>query len=265
MAYNYRKNKNQTIEPELNEELAKRFPGHEIFLSTEKAYGYIKISQKNAYDNIINIPTPAEIIKADSLSSKTVLIDCYGRETTCPLIKIQDKNNLKKQNHIIESLLKVTAPEEKVVEGEKVSAPTKMEFSDSMGQDNTKQTSTDIKKESNITNTQKNKNATALSHTQEIVVSVKQIKITLEGVYNNIFVNGKKLLSNHINTQIKTFGNGVILAIHGTVINDARYPTTPMWLIYDTNLQLCNPRISTAFSNRYIQVKSITGNEKIYV
>ena len=44
MAYNYRKNKNQTIEPELNEELAKRFPGYD---KDKQTFGNSKKHQRN--------------------------------------------------------------------------------------------------------------------------------------------------------------------------------------------------------------------------
>ena len=88
-------------------------------------------------------------------------------------------------------------------------------------------------------------------------IKIKHIKTTLNGVYNEVWVNGNKLLPRHINTEIKLFCDDTVLAIHGILENNSDYPSTPMWLVYDTNLRLRLPKSRNIFSGYYVYAKSV--------
>ncbi|MDE6250562.1 MAG: hypothetical protein K2M34_02925 [Alphaproteobacteria bacterium] len=70
----------------------------------------------------------------------------------------------------------------------------------------------------------------------ELSVKLQLVRQTLDAAYYNVYVNGRKILINHANTELKLFADGTILGIHGIVTNDRNLPQRPLWLIYDTNL-----------------------------
>ena len=70
----------------------------------------------------------------------------------------------------------------------------------------------------------------------QLSVTLKPVKETLDGIYNDVYVNGTRILRNHVDTEIKTFLDGTILGIHGIVTTDANLPQRPIWMIFDTNL-----------------------------
>lgn len=71
----------------------------------------------------------------------------------------------------------------------------------------------------------------------DLHVTLKQRKMTLQDAYYDVIVNGKTVLSNHVNTELRTFLDGTVLAVQGIVMNDPAYPQKPIWLIFDTKLQ----------------------------
>ncbi len=73
--------------------------------------------------------------------------------------------------------------------------------------------------------------------THVLSVTVKQVKMTLDGTYNDVFVNGNLILKNHLNTRIATFMDGTILGVYGIVTTDSKLPTRPLWQIYDPDLR----------------------------
>ena len=80
--------------------------------------------------------------------------------------------------------------------------------------------------------------------------------------YNDIFVNGEKILSNHKNTKFKLFAEETLLAIHGTLTDNDLYPATPQWLVYDTQL---NPRASNIpdfFTKKPARIENVTETNK---
>lgn len=178
---------------------------HEIFVAAEKAYSYTIISRDSTTHKYMNIPTYAETIKADSLQKNTILVNKDGKETTCPVIKISEQKDLGTQNQKIETFLNSTSSEKvstvnnttTTLEIPKEEEPTKEET-----------TAVHIPEPKD----QENKAKSEISYTsteikyQNLVVSVKQNKITFDGIYNDIFVNDKKILSNHITTQINLLG-----------------------------------------------------------
>ena len=230
---------------------------HEIFVAAEKAYSYTVISRDSTTHRYMNIPTYAETIKADSLQKNTILVNKDGKETTCPVIKISEQKDLEAQNQKIETFL-ISTSSEKVstvnnttttLETPKEEEPAKEEIS-----------TTDIpvpNEQANTITPEINYGATEIKY-QDLVVSVKQLKITLSDIYNDVFVNDKKILSNHVNTQIKLFGDDTILAIHGIITNNSDYPVTPQWMVYDAKLNSRAQKIKQVFSKYNVQIKNVS-------
>lgn len=91
-----------------------------------------------------------------------------------------------------------------------------------------------------------------------IVVSVKPVDIKENVTYNNVFINGTKILSNHIDTEIKLLCDDTILAIHGIITNDVHYPRTPTWLAYNTQMKSLANIKANVYSEQYVQIKHIS-------
>lgn len=219
---------------------------HDLFLSGENSRLYTVVSRFNEIKKVVSLPFAAETIKADALKKFTSIIGKDGHEFTCPLIQISDKVDIEKMNRLIKSLLEVNCQskgaaididnkEEKIKE----EIPVKPQKQDS------------------------EKLAAAVDSVsvpieyKKVVVTIKNRKIIPDGFYNDVYVNGERLLKGHINTKVELFCDDTILAIHGIVENDANYPAKPMWLIYDTNLHLRLPSIKHAFSKYNVQAKNI--------
>ena len=76
--------------------------------------------------------------------------------------------------------------------------------------------------------------------------------------YNDIFVNGEKILSNHKNTKFKLFAEETLLAIHGTLTDNDLYPATPQWLVYDTQLNQRASNIPDFFTKKPARIENVT-------
>ena len=96
------------------------------------------------------------------------------------------------------------------------------------------------------------------AHTAELKVTVKQIKITQDGVYNNIYVNGKRLLHNHVDTSIEFLADNTLMAVHGTVTDNKNLPPRPLYLIYSTDLQVTRWASRDKFSGYSVYAKNVT-------
>lgn len=72
--------------------------------------------------------------------------------------------------------------------------------------------------------------------TIELTVTLKPVKMTLQGTYNDVYINGKRVLHNHVDTELKTFLGGTILGVHGIVTDDPGLPARPVWMVYNTDL-----------------------------
>lgn len=92
----------------------------------------------------------------------------------------------------------------------------------------------------------------------QIIVSIKTVKTKNHIKYNDVLINGNRILSNHIDTEIKLLCDNTVLAIHGTVTNDEHYPETPTWLAYNTQIQSLNTSKVQNFSGYYAQIKHIS-------
>lgn len=80
--------------------------------------------------------------------------------------------------------------------------------------------------------------------------------------YNDIFVNGEKILSNHKGTKIKLFAEETLLAIHGTLTDNDLYPATPQWLVYDTQLNQRASNIPDFFTKKPARIENVTETNK---
>lgn len=93
---------------------------------------------------------------------------------------------------------------------------------------------------------------------KQFFVTKKTVKKQSDITYNDVFINGTKILSNHLNTEIKLLCDDTVLAIHGTITNNTKYPNTPTWLVYDTQLQSLAPQKTHSYSGYFIQIKHIS-------
>ncbi len=222
---------------------------HEILLASEKNNYYTVVSRANILQKITNIPLYTETIKAGTMQKHTVIINKEGKEIIYPIIKIENQDNMDKLN------LKIT----NILNGSDI---TTLKPSKQQSEKNEKILNSEAKKENVITT--KNSEKKLETKTQEnqiiyknIIVTVQQTKITQEGTYNDIFINNKKLLSNHLNTEIKLFGDDTILAIHGTLKGNINYPDKPIWMVYDTNLRSIAPQVKQMFSKYFTYIQNI--------
>ncbi len=214
---------------------------HELFLAGDNSRLYTVLSHNADVKKIINVPIGAELLKAESIRKYTSIIDKDGKEMTLPLIEIGDESFMQKYNHLIDSLLgnserkiiavrKQPQPEEQISQISEIKEP--------------------------IIERVKEKEDKSIAY-DNMLVTLKHVKTTLEGVYNDVWINGRKVLSNHINTTLKTFGGGVILGVHGIVTDDKRFPLKPIWMVYDTSLKLRVPDRKQAYSDYNIQVMNV--------
>lgn len=93
----------------------------------------------------------------------------------------------------------------------------------------------------------------------KIKITTKFVKYDLDGkaTYNDVYINGKRVLKNHINTEIKLFFDDTLLAIHGIVTDHKNYPLSPVWLLYDTNLKKLIPENKQTFNNYFSVARNI--------
>ncbi len=92
----------------------------------------------------------------------------------------------------------------------------------------------------------------------EIPVYIKYVKSDLHGAYNDVYINGTKILSNHYDTEIKLLLDNTLLAIHGIITDNRNFPQKPIWQIYDTSLRSRISLQKQKFSGYNIHATSIT-------
>lgn len=206
---------------------------------------YTVFSGSDNVSKVINVPIEVELIKAESSIKNTIIIDKAGRENLIPLIFISDIQEMDKHNKLINYLL----GKPKIISIRKKEENTPMQQEVVIAK----------KKEPE----KEDVGETTAENRKEMIVTIKHVKTTLDGFYSNVFVNKRKILSNHINTKIKLFGNGVILAVHCIVTDNVSFPKRPIWMVYDTDLKLRIPVRKEAFSGYNVQVMNIgvSGNK----
>lgn len=207
-AYAYRKKKGIAIEPELNTELAARFPGYD---ATKQIFtGRVK-KEKAKKVRIINWAKKSDDIlrKAYKHRQKTGIDDALNAELARRFPTEYDASTrtfVKQQtvhNFTTKGVQKSTAA---TMVRRPVQATTPVATQKTVEQPTT------------------------------LTVTTKLVKQSLDSAFYDVYVNGKKILRNHANTELKLFGDGTLLGIYGIVTTGQNLPQRPLWLIYETNL-----------------------------
>ncbi|MDE6477642.1 MAG: hypothetical protein K2L94_00150 [Alphaproteobacteria bacterium] len=97
----------------------------------------------------------------------------------------------------------------------------------------------------------------------ELSVTLKPVKMTLDSVYNDVYVNGKRILHNHVDTELHTFLGGAILAVRGIVTDNPRLPQRPMWMIYGTDLMPNKWLGTNKFSGYDVYIANVNANASL--
>jgi len=94
-------------------------------------------------------------------------------------------------------------------------------------------------------------------------VEIKPLKTTLTNVFNDVYINGTRVLHNHADTELQTFADGTILGVHGIVTDNADLPQRPLWMLYNTRMTPINWPSHDKYSGYRVYAKSVfpTGNE----
>lgn len=191
---------------------------HKIYMSRASSRKFTAISDGDITEQVYSMPMNTPQIKARTTPSNTVIINKSGNEFRCNLMQVATSDNIARQNNLLHHIL----------HNEPVTTPEIVR-----------------------------KNANAIQY-QNITVTIKPIKTTLDGTYNDIYINGVKFIGNHVDTQIKLLCSNTILAIHGTIVNNPKYPEIPTWMVYDTNLRSRIPEYKQKHSQYNIYANGIT-------
>ena len=276
-AYYTRKKKGKPIEDSLNEELAKRFDNYDkerkAFTPRQKSKKdwckYSDMGLRNIYYSRKRESLPIEDSLNEELAKRFPGYDpktkTFKRNKKAIDLSKSSDNRIRNTYY---SRKKAGKPIEDSLNEELAKRFKKY---DSETRTFVKQKDLAQKAKENIDN-HDSKNATVIipsAHTvealpkteketyQKIIVEIKPIKMTLEGTYNDVFVNGRKILKNHINTEVQLFCEDTILGIHGIISGNKYYPESPIWLIYDTNIQQRPPEQKNIITKHNILVKKI--------
>ena len=204
----YRKKKGIAIEPELNAELAARFPGYDA--AQQIFTGRVK-KEKTKKVRIINWAEKSDDIlrKAYKHRQNTGIDDALNAELAARFPTEYDASTRKfvKKNNVHNVTTK----------GAQKSTTTTVVHRP-------------VQATTTVAKTKPVEQPTTLT------VTTKLVKQSLDSAFYNVYVNGKKILRNHANTKLKLFGDGTLLGVYGIVTNDKNLPQRPLWLIYETNL-----------------------------
>ena len=232
---------------------------HEFFINEDK--NFMVISHKHMIPTyVITVPINAEVLKATSKPKNTRFIHNSGGESGYPLMIIATQENFDKQQQKIKYILNSadapTRPQKSMLDAQLYDITNSInveKMGSNMLQNNIKKRTPSIKTPQPVPEIDK-------SQLSYVKVVVQPVKKTSDGVYNDIYVNGQLLRKNHLNTEVKLFCDDTILAIRGTIVDNKKYPESPIWLVYDMNLNL-RPPLSTTANQRYIYVANIVASQ----
>lgn len=232
---------------------------HEFFINEDK--NFMVISHKHMIPTyVITVPINAEVLKATSKPKYTRFIHNSGGESGYPLMIIATQENFDKQQQKIKYILNSadapTRPQKSMLDAQLYDITNSInveKMGSNMLQNNIKKRTPSIKTPQPVPEIDK-------SQLSYVKVVVQPVKKTSDGVYNDIYVNGQLLRKNHLNTEVKLFCDDTILAIRGTIVDNKKYPESPIWLVYDMNLNL-RPPLSTTANQRYIYVANIVASQ----
>lgn len=201
------------------------------------------ISANKIVTKVINIPSNLPQIIAGQIKKETILIKDDGHISINPLLILENYDTNDAQNlaflKILENPTAETIPTPPPAIEPHVT-PNKIRHDHTQNLQQSHSTHA-VKKE-----------------TSEIPVYVEYVKSDLHGPYNNVYINGKKVLSNHFNTQLELLIDGTLLGIHGIVTDDKNLPQSPIWLVYDTSAHLRISQHIQKFSGYQVHAKKIT-------
>lgn len=223
---------------------------HSFYLPRSGSMFFTEFYGADIIGNVYKLPLNVDTLRASKSETNTVIIDKNGKETFCALMEIADKDGMLRQNKIIKHLLDTieNKPQNQSVVENKNAVSEKVATDSAILTEPVIVTPA-IKPDITVKETEiKYKN---------LVVTIEPVKLTLDGAYNNVYINGKKLLNNHVNTSVKVLCDGTLLAIHGVVTDNRNYPTTPLWFLYDTELRFRLPEKKQCLSDYYVYIKNI--------
>lgn len=174
------------------------------------------------------IPAHTKMIRAGAIGNETILLDAGGVAHIGDMVYLSDLSGATNQNDTIKKILvKPVAPEMPLPE---IMAPAPES----------------VATQSVATNAPA---ATTPGADTLLRITVKPVRTTLQGTYNNIMVNGRKILSNHFDSEIRLFSNNEILAIRGIVTDDKSLPETIQWRVYYADLTSAVPSVKQSYSS----------------
>lgn len=230
---------------------------HILYIPNPRSSFYTEFRGQSSYNTVSKIPLGVEVLKSNNRPDNTVIINKDGAETFCSLMVISDVDGMARQNKLVKHLLENTSfdPSRVInklpqVEPQQVELPQIEAAPVAVPEQKT----INIEETDNKTVATTNvaiKTPTVIEQQltyKDMVVSVEPKKTTLEGCYNDVYVNGKKLLTNHVDTELRLLADNTLLAIHGIVTDNKRFSTIPAWLVYDTELNLRLPDKKLSFS-----------------
>lgn len=91
----------------------------------------------------------------------------------------------------------------------------------------------------------------------DLIVETKMTKISPDGVFYDVYVNGKRILRNNVDTKVQTFLDGTVLGVYGIATDIAELPTKPSWQIYDANLHRRTFDNTDSITKKQVYIKSI--------
>lgn len=207
---------------------------HDLYAKTHRDKEQHKwhISANKIVSKKLDTPCNLPQIKAAQIKKETILIDDNGNVTAYPLITLGNVGSNNTQD--------LMPMHQQAEQPATIITPTTNKTSDT----HPAQTSNQISE-------------TPINTLQEVPVYIEHVKSNLHGSYNNIYLNGKKILSNHFGTEIKLFLSDTILGIHGIVTDNSELPQTPIWMIYDTTLNSRINRQKQKFKGYLVHAKKI--------
>ncbi len=181
------------------------------------------------------IPARAKMIRAGAIGNETILLDVNGVAHVGDMLRLSDFSGASNQNDAIKKIMfKPVVPEMPLPE---IAAPAPETVA-------TQPVVTDSP-------------VAAPSADQLLRITVKPVRTTLHGTYNNIMVNGRKILSNHFGSEIKLLSDDAVLAIRGIVTDDKSLPETMQWRVYYADLTSAVPSVKQSYSSYNAHARAV--------
>ena len=184
---------------------------HELFCDTQTNANYTwRLTPGYIPIQTVNVPVGLKKLLAAERPHETVIIETDGTVKTQPLIQLPDAN------------YPILDRDARSVDGDDAGNINTVVPSPTLD-------SATVEKSAPTPMAPASKNV--------LSVTVEPVKRTLDGTYNNVYVNGQLILKGNINTEVVTFLDGTILGVHGIVTNDQKMPSRPVWQVFNPDLQ----------------------------